>query len=125
MAVTRYRFGSCWGSAVEGIMLGTNIGRLQSIYTTYKVEGTVGQSTFICFGEVSSNSMSYNMRKTGYGKALAAYITKEGLGVVTATPPAQNPQYPKGCTNVAYMWAVDWDAFKKWNNEHPSEILNE
>lgn len=55
-------------------------------------------------------------RGATYGKRFAAYLVKEGLGTVVATPSKTNPN--SGNPLVAWIWTTNKKALKKWGVTH-------
>jgi hypothetical protein len=60
---------------------------------------------------IFSQAMTRKIR-SGYGFRLAAYITKNQLGTVTASDSAVNPN--SGNYIVVFVWAVDRKAISSW-----------
>lgn len=55
-------------------------------------------------------------RGATYGKRFAAYLIKEGLGTVVATPSKTNPN--SGNPLVAWIWTPNKKALKAWGAAH-------
>jgi hypothetical protein len=58
-----------------------------------------------------------------YGTNFATYITKHKLGTVVATPTKVNPN--SGNPLKAFIWTINWPAFKKWADTHGVNLEDE
>lgn len=73
----------------------------------------VQRRSFVYFtGVVGKRKKVFNPRfhadtDRDYGQELADFITKEGLGTLTVTPPSRNTS---GNMLRMWVWAPDWDA---------------
>ena len=61
-----------------------------------------------------------NDKKEKYGENFAAFIEKNKLGTITATPTKGNPAYDNESMVKVFIWTVDWNAVNTFRENDPT-----